>query len=356
VAAIGAYSEHVDSAAEATAQLAKEQEAQAKASQLQIAAALRLSQTVLRPDAGAAQVEKNRELRDALAELDKSGVGGIGRRMQREDLLAAIAKNDDAARESRFREENARNLATISAAESTFDERGPAKERKFAGLVASPKFSDGTTEAGRSEYASQMQAIQKAELDGAKRNQEMLDEQDRAAFERKKALLLKAVDADAAANAQKFASARATAAKLETLDTATVARNKQIRETGMEAFSSVATIGIQSLSKLAQGQKISGKQVIGMIGDQLVALGTKNLLEGIAMTAASLGFPTGAPLIIAGTARSPRASAWAPPRAASPPRAEAADRVEAADRAASSSASGIRAVVGRRARLSRRRR
>jgi hypothetical protein len=92
------------------------------------------------------------------------------------------------------------------------------------------------------------------------------------------------------------------AEKDKKLDEEAQRRNEKMRAVGMEAFSAVGSSGISALSKLAQGQKISGKQIIAMIGDQMVALGTKNLFEGLAMSANPLTPGLGGPLIAAALA------------------------------------------------------
>lgn len=58
---------------------------------------------------------------------------------------------------------------------------------------------------------------------------------------------------------------------------------------------------ISTLQSVAKGQKVTGKAIVGSIGDQLVASGTKTLWEGIALSVNPFALGSGAGMIGVGT-------------------------------------------------------
>lgn len=77
-------------------------------------------------------------------------------------------------------------------------------------------------------------------------------------------------------------------------------REKLKKMVAIDALQSMASVGISALQKLAKGEKVSTKEILAALGDQLVARGTGHVLEGIAMSV--MGLPSGPPLIAAGSA------------------------------------------------------
>jgi hypothetical protein len=78
---------------------------------------------------------------------------------------------------------------------------------------------------------------------------------------------------------------------------------RTVQQAGIEAMGAIGTTGVQALSKMAQGYKITMNQIRGMIGDILVAQGAKWLFEGIGMGILSAGLnPQSEALIALGTA------------------------------------------------------
>lgn len=77
-------------------------------------------------------------------------------------------------------------------------------------------------------------------------------------------------------------------------------RVRELQGAGIEAFSAVGASGVRALAAIAKGQKVSGRQILSGIGDEMVGLGTKWLFEGLART--FLGDPSGAALMGVGSA------------------------------------------------------
>ncbi len=74
-----------------------------------------------------------------------------------------------------------------------------------------------------------------------------------------------------------------TDAQFQKIDEAAAQRAETNRHLASTAFTSVATVGVGALQKLAKGQKTSMKEFIGGIGDLLVAQGTADLARAGAM-------------------------------------------------------------------------
>jgi hypothetical protein len=80
-------------------------------------------------------------------------------------------------------------------------------------------------------------------------------------------------------------------------------QQRALGQVGRETYETFGAAGIKALQGLAKGQKITGKQVLGAIGDELVGKGTVWLFEGIARGFSSYGLdPTATALIGTGTA------------------------------------------------------
>jgi hypothetical protein len=80
-------------------------------------------------------------------------------------------------------------------------------------------------------------------------------------------------------------------------------QQRALGRVGRETYEMLGGAGIKALQGLAKGQKITGKQVLGAIGDELVGKGTIWLFEGIARGFTSYGLdPTATALIGTGTA------------------------------------------------------
>lgn len=108
-------------------------------------------------------------------------------------------------------------------------------------------------------------------------------------------------------NANRFQAtldaAREADKELAKIDEAQQARYEKLRETGMDAFRSIGTVGVSALQSIAKGQKVTMKQVIGSIGDELVAKGVVWGFEGAAKLASSYGTdPAGWELVGLGAA------------------------------------------------------
>lgn len=116
--------------------------------------------------------------------------------------------------------------------------------------------------------------LQQAQLDAKKKaNEEFLKENQRA------------FDADVYAYKQRDK-------EFEKIDKKTEQRWQTVRQVGAQAFAGVGTVGIQALNELAKGHKITTKQIVSGIGDQMVADGTHFLFSGAA--SALMGNPGGA--------------------------------------------------------------
>lgn len=90
--------------------------------------------------------------------------------------------------------------------------------------------------------------------------------------------------------------------EFERIDKQTERRWQSLRQVGAQAMEGVGTAGIQALNSLAKGQKITAKEIVAGIGDQMVADGTHWLFQGLAMSANPLTPGLGAPLMEIGAA------------------------------------------------------
>ena len=73
------------------------------------------------------------------------------------------------------------------------------------------------------------------------------------------------------------------------------------REMALAGAQILGNTMISTLQAVAKGQKVTGKAIVGTIGDQLVASGTKTLWEGIALSANPFALGSGAGMIGVGT-------------------------------------------------------
>lgn len=84
-----------------------------------------------------------------------------------------------------------------------------------------------------------------------------------------------------------IARQRAVHADLQEDEKRALARRQSDSDTykkvGIDAFTSVGSVGINALQEVVKGHHLAFKQIIGSIGDAMVASGTRWLFEGLAM-------------------------------------------------------------------------
>lgn len=145
------------------------------------------------------------------------------------------------------------------------------------------------------EHKKRMQALDDAEKLGAQIESEAFARK-KAGFEQEQSLRRESFNAT-------LKGAREADRELAKIDKEREGRNKLFRDSGVEAMKMVGESGIQALNAIAKGEKVSGRQIIAGIGDQLVSKGTYYLFEGLARAIASFGAdPSAAGLIGLGTA------------------------------------------------------
>lgn len=205
--------------------------------------------------------------------------------------------------------------------------------------VKAVKQGDGTTAEGRAEFNREQAALAAAEaqqtrlqsldqqrIESAKQAQQTLTELERAGNEARMLIIkhnaeqgyaalnqmrsqyvqaaklgaLDEIGVDAEKNAKIIQLAEFREANQKRLDQQRKQSNAELTNMANEAWESAAAVGIQSLAAVAKGQKVTTKQILASLGDEMVASGTHWLFEGIIRSAA--GLPGGPVMVGAATA------------------------------------------------------
>jgi hypothetical protein len=157
---------------------------------------------------------------------------------------------------------------------------------------------------GNSEFMAEMATVEAAETKFRKKQEADLVADDDAILKDRVDAKKKSNEEFAKLNQEKFDQeihgARAADKELAKLDSQAAKRNAMLRDVSIDAWEAIGSAGIQSLSALVQGQKVSMKAVVASIGDAMVAGGTRAVFEGLAINATPFSFGAGTPLITVG--------------------------------------------------------
>lgn len=105
-----------------------------------------------------------------------------------------------------------------------------------------------------------------------------------AALDRKKEALALYLEEEKATWGESTENWKAEDEKRAGIEQKVAARWDDMRSAGAQAFTTVATVGLDALHKLSKGYKMSAKEFLGAIGDGIWASGVQHFLMGVANT------------------------------------------------------------------------
>lgn len=185
-----------------------------------------------------------------------------------------------------FQEQNARDLAKIRGALSTFDDpQKRAASRPGSPAQSAPTLDDLMEQAQGGRFGDVASIADKSAGELQKANEQRAEAELRAAKELADEKL------------------RIEEERMAALDALEEERFRQMQDRNammLGAMQAVGAASINALQMIAKGQKVTGRQIVASIGDTLVAEGQRWLFTGLARSL--MGDPSGTALIGIGTA------------------------------------------------------
>lgn len=304
IAAFGLWTEHMRGAAEASKALADEQKKTNDELQRSLDITHKMALGVLDTRSAATQARDSQiaDLQHAIAARTSQRRGAFGSRA----VELGRQNQTDRLAIQRLREQGDKEAydAAVAKRSAAFDSEVDIAEG--AGDIHALKAGgNGTTAAGRAELNRSLAAAAGAEAQDKALQQQLATAQnaqktqqsmlaDSIANERsmKKRALDEEFNDSRDAMRREHDLREEYADKQAKLDEKAQERVAMMRSMGVEAYKGVAGAALSSAVAIAAGQKMSTKQVLAGIGDQLIALGIKNELEGSAQLV--FGNPGGA--------------------------------------------------------------
>jgi len=234
------------------------------------ASAARLSEIGKRKEFGAV---KGLGVEIGAGELHTGNMNELAKEQQ---TRAGLFEELEAAKEREKNDKNKKKNNPGARAHETFEQRHQRNlDNVQAGMEASQR-----RDSELAGFQAQLNAGPSAETVAAREKEKA----DKAVIRSRLDAHMQALELDKKERETAVENYKHQADEYEKIDESTTRRWDDMRKAGVSVFETFGAAGLKSLQALAKGQKVSGKAVIGAIGDQLFAEGTMYLLKGIAET------------------------------------------------------------------------